>query len=381
MSLGGTPRQGEDHGPVRPNLLLTSFLVGILKHAGRLFAPKNAPAFLSRAGRAREEFLPFFYRWFDDRPWATDQALRFMRIAMDHEGVAPPRVFHAPFTGRYWGPLARGYRRDLADPHRVEEHARALIRECAFFGRMRTEFGIVDPVLYIIHLGRRGAARATEALRTTLRVLRPAVDAAHAAGVVLALENVADRSGDTGPVGARLTEVGDALHDLGIADAGSPIGFTFDVSHALLAYRGDLQAIIHDLRPLLPHIVHLHVNAPRFYPSEEPWADRHEAPTEGFRPLWDLFRLALASPRFQDFRQVTYEVNWAGPWLSPVMGGSRLPAVIRGYDLVQRVVHEEFAKLDAQHAASYSVGRVRSAIEVPAANEPVRHVVRTGAGD
>lgn len=336
-------------------MLLPSVLIGTLKHVGWV-APRLSAAFFARAGAEREVFLPFFYRWFDDRQWAQDQALRLMRATVTHERIPPPSVFHAPFTGRY-GPYFRVYRRDLSDARRVQEHGKALARECAFFGRVRQEFGVGGRILYILHLGLRAGRTVREALRATLEAIRPAVDAASRAGVVLALENVADRSGEEGFVGARLPEISQALGELGAgAERGSPIGWTFDIAHALLAYRGDAEAIASDLQDLLPTLVHLHVNAPRFYPSEAPWADRHEAPHEGFRPLWDLLRLALGSPSFQEFRTVTYEVNWAAPWLNPLVGGSPLPDVIRGYHLVERVVAEELARVDERHGAPYTVG-------------------------
>lgn len=341
-------------GTSRPTLLLTSFLVGALKHVGPLVAPKTSATFLESAGRHREVFLPFFYRWFDHRQWAQDQALRLIKASLARERIEVPRVFHAPFTGRYGLPV-RGYHRDLAEERRANDHGRALQRECAFLGRLRREFGIRERMLYVLHLGRRHGRSAAEALKVAVSAVRPAVDSAREAGVVLALENVADRSGDQHPVGARLTEVEDALGELGDGtDAASPLGWTFDISHALLGYRGDTEAIFADLRRMLPSLVHLHVNAPRFYPSEEPWADRHEAPTEGFRPLWDLFNLACSSPRFQEFQTVTYEVNWASPFLNPVIGGSPLNAVVQGYQLVEAAAEKALASLgSAQSVLSH----------------------------
>lgn len=342
-----------------PTILLTSFLAGSLKWAGPLCAPRAAAAFLERAGREREVFLPFFYRWFDERQWAQDQALRLMRVAEAHERIVPPRVFHAPFAGRY-GPFTRAQYRDLADPDRLRDHQEALRRECAFFGRVRAEFGIVGPLLYILHLGRRRGRGPSETLATALEAIRPAVEVAHEHGVILSIENVADRPGDAEYAGGRLTEIQDALGHLGGERA--PVGWTFDVSHALLAYRGDVAAVLRDLGPLLPSLVHIHINAPRFYPSEISWGDRHEAPTEGFRPLWDLFGAALMSPRFREFRTVTYEVNWAAPFLNPLVGGSPLAAVARGYDLVRRVAAGALGTLDAEAPVPYTLERAGATV-------------------
>lgn len=354
----------------RCTVFLTSYLAGLLKYAGPVCAPRAAAAFLQRAGRDREVFLPFFYRWFDDRQWAQDQALRLIRTSVVHDGMTPPRVFHAPFPGRRHGLVSRSYYRDLADPATVHENQAALQRECAFFGRVRREFDMQKPVLYILHLGWRAGRRASEALNVALSVLRPAVAVAAEHGVILALENVADRSRDQEHVGARLAEVEDAL---GILNEGygsvAPVAWTFDLAHALLAYRGDSEAIAADLKRMLPWLVHLHINAPRFYPSEQTWADRHEAPTEGFRPLWDLFRLALTSARFHGFCGVTYEVNWAAPVLNPLVGGSPLPAVVRGYELVRSAAAEVLGTLDAAVVAPYPLPRaVAVPAEVPAAS-------------
>lgn len=341
------------------SVLLPSFLTGMLRRLGPLVSPRAAARFLRSAGREREVFLPFVYRWFDERERVQDHALRYLRGFVLREGIVPPRVFHGPFTGRAWVPF-RWYLRNLADPRRQSDHARALQRECRFLGRVRQEFGIRQRLLYILHLGRRGRQSPSEALAVAVETIRPSVETAAEAGVVLSLENVADRSADHIPVGARLSEVGEALARLG--DAGrpeAPIGLTFDVSHALLAYRGDAAAIAEELKALLPTIVNLHINAPRFYPSEQPWADRHEAPTAGFPPLWELFRAALAAPRLREFRAITYEVNWAAPLLNPIVGGSPLPAVIRGYELVRANAAEALAALDEEVALPYAGAVVR----------------------
>ncbi len=352
------PRYGEEE---RPTILLTSFLVGLLKRAGPFFAPKASRQFLVEAGSKREVFLPFFYRWFDERPWAQDRALRLLAASFRHDSASPPRAFHAPYASRR-GPYGRGFYRDLADGRRMRHHQDVLRRECAFLGRLRRAFGISRRMLYIVHLGRRNGRSPAEALGVSLEVLKGVLEHAYEAGVVLALENVADRSGDEDPVGARLTEVEDALGTLGSrsTDKTPAVGWTFDISHALLAYRGDHERISQDLRRMLPLLVHLHVNAPRFYPSEEPWADRHEAPTEGFPPLWNLFRLACSSARFREFRNVTYEVNWAIPLLNPLLGGSRLPAVVNGYRLVTKAAEDALARFDPQQSSPYALADERA---------------------
>lgn len=344
---------GESHAGAA--ILLPSFLVGQLKYAGPLFAPRAAAAFLETAGRRREVFLPFFYRWFDKREWAQDQALRLIEASVAREHIEPPQVFHAPFPGRYR--VSRGHYRDLADARRGVEQAVHLQRECRFLGRMRRALGIRGRILYILHLGLRRGRPVSEALAVAVSAIRPAVAVAATEGIVLAVENVADRSGDQESLGSRLPEVAEALQRLTEGSAGAPVGWTFDISHALLGYRGDAGAIAADLRQMLPFLVHLHVNAPRFYPSEQPWADRHEAPTEGFRPLWDLFRSALGSARFQEFRTVTYEVNWATSFLNPLIGGSSLGAVMRGYRFVERVAADVLVGLDTAPTVPHPVAR------------------------
>lgn len=335
-------------------MLLPSFLVGQLKHAGPLFAPRAAVTFLESAGRRREVFLPFFYRWFDEQEWAQDQALRLIEASVAREHIEPPQVFHAPYPGRYG--MLRGHYRNLADARRTAEQAVHLQRECRFLGRMRRALGIRGRILYILHLGLRRGRPVSEAVAVAVSAIRPAVAVAAAEGIVLAIENVADRSGDQESLGSRLPEIEEALQRLAEGSVDAPVGWTFDISHALLGYRGDASAIAADLRRMLPLLVHLHVNAPRFYPSEQPWADRHEAPTEGFRPLWDLFRIALGSARFREFRTVTYEVNWAASFLNPLIGGSPLDAVVRGYRFVERVAADVLAGLDTAPTVPHPVG-------------------------
>lgn len=357
MPIDTPPRSSlPEPSGTRGRILLTSYLAGLLKYAGPVFAPRAAAEFLAVAGADREVFLPFFYRWFDEHQWAQEQALRLMKASLAQDRFHPPHVFHAPFAGRrLW---SRSYYRDVADPNRLQENQEAFQRECVFLGSVRREFGIREQMLYILHLGRRQGRRASEALRVSLEAVRPALEVARSHGVVLALENVADRSGSEEHVGARLPELEDALGMLSDgAGPDAPIGWTFDASHALLAYRGDAEAISRDLQRLLPSLVHIHMNAPRFYPSEHPWADRHEAPTEGFRPLWDLFHLALTSTRFRAFGGITYEVNWAAPFLNPLLGGSNLASVVQGYALVRRVVAEAYGALDEYAAAPYTTLR------------------------
>lgn len=347
-------------GAPRLSVLVTSLLAGWLKHAGPLFAPRVASAFLRREGREREVFLPFFYQWFDERQWAQDNALRLLRVAVDREGLVPPRVFHAPFIGNRGYPL--GYRRNLADPARLAVNARMLRRECAFLGRVRAEFGVMAPLVYVIHLGQRAGTSVAEAIRTAVEALRPSLEIARAAGVILAIENVADRLRDQTHAGSRLTEVEDALGALGGGEQPeAPVGWTFDLAHALLSHGGDADDVSRHATRMLPALVHLHVNAPRLHLTERDWADRHEAPTEDDGVLWELFRLACGAPRFQRIRTVTYEVNWGLHGLRWLCGGSPLRDVIRGYALVRDAASRAFQQLDERSSILETPDAVGSA--------------------
>lgn len=343
------------------SILLPSFLVGTLKYLGPVLAPRRAGAFLALGGKEREVFLPFFYRWFDERQRAQDHALRLIRAAVEREHFAPPRVFHAPFLSRR--PLPLRYKRNLSDPRRVRENSVMLRRECAFLGRVRRELGIEQSMLYVIHLGQRFGTSAAEALSVAVESLRPSLEVARDNSVILSIENVADRLRDRECVGARLREVEDALGALGgVGHSSSPVGWTYDIAHALLGHGGNVESVRAETQSLLSSLVHIHINSPRLHISEQAWADQHEAPQESSRSVWELFRLACTGPRLRELPVITYEVSWALPGLRPLLGGSPLREVIHGYDLVQRAAYEA---LGAREETPDTVLRQRSNADHP----------------
>lgn len=356
MERPSSPRESDTiSGERQFALLLTSFLVGELKYLGPLCSPRGlARDFLRSAGRTREVFLPFFYRWFDGRTWVQDHALRLLLRSIAREGLAPPRVFHAPFAGRH-GPYSRGHYRDLTDPRRLREHQAALQQECRFLGRLRREAGIQERMTYVLHLGRRHERTVQEALEVAIAAVEPAVAVAHEEGVVLALENIGEQTGDDESVGNRLMDIEGALNRLGRGQSNAPVGWTFDISHALLVYRREPEALFTDLQCLLPSLVHIHINAPRWVPENLVWADRHQAPADSDRAVWELFRVALGSRRFREFRSITYEVNWAAPALNPLIGGSPLRAVVQGHERVARIATETLGRLDEAPDRRYAV--------------------------
>lgn len=319
-------------------VLLTSFLVNALRYGGATVFNRRARAFLAHMGRHREFFLPFVYRWRDPRPAAQATALRSLHSLVERDNLAPPRVFHAPFAGRF-GARARDWYRNLTDADSIDEHREALRRECRWLGLVRRDFGLPGRILYVLHLGRRHGRSVAEASAVARAVLEPAVECAHDAGVVLALENVAAHANGREHLGARLSEIGDLLSKLGDRPGG-PLGWTFDLAHAMLAYPDNPSALQADAQSLLPALIHIHINAPRWPPEGLAWADRHEAPHADVPLLWDLFRTALQGPQYQEFRTVTYEVNWRVPFLARVFGGSSVGAIIRGYQLIQEAVAE-----------------------------------------
>lgn len=337
----------------RVSLLLPSFLVGTLKILGPLFAFPLARQFANEYGKDREAFLPFAYDWRDERPGAQEVALQRLRDRKDREHIPVPRVFHAPYLAKRFAPAR--YWRNLADPRTVRSHSDALQRECRFLGRLRKEFGIAERVTYVVHLGFRGDRRVDDALRTAVAALEPALPVAQEAGVILAIENVAERFGGTEYVGATLPEIEDAIGMLGGGtNADAPVGWTWDFTHALLAYNGDVPAVKRAAVPLLSSLVHLHINAPHRHKGNDRWGDRHEAPTEQDEDVWELLRLACTSRRFQDFRTITYEVLWATALLRPLIGGSHLEAVIHGHQLVRTVAAQALGGIDAQEPLPYT---------------------------
>lgn len=337
----------------RVSLLLPSFLVGTLKTLGPLFATRLARQFANEYGKEREAFLPFVYDWRDERPGAQEVALKRLRDRRDHEHIPVSRVFHAPYLAKRFAPAR--YWRNLADPRTLRSHSDALQRECRFLGRLRKEFGIAERIIYVVHLGFRGDRRVEDVIRTVVAALEPTLPVAQEAGVILAIENVAERFGGLEYVGGTLAEIEDAIGMLGGGErADAPVGWTWDFTHALLAYRGDVPAVKRAAAPLLPALVHLHINAPHRHKGNDRWGDRHEAPTEDDQDVWELLRLACASRRFQDFRTITYEVLWATALFRPLIGGSHLDAVIHGHQLVRTVAAQALGGLGAKESLPYT---------------------------
>ncbi|TSC64593.1 MAG: hypothetical protein G01um1014106_55 [Parcubacteria group bacterium Gr01-1014_106] len=351
---------------------LPSFFVGTLQWLGPVFAPGRARRFAREHGKAREVFLPFVYNWSNERMDAQTRALARIRRRMDREQLPPPRVFHAPYLARSWAPSR--FSRNLADPRALRSNTAALQRECQFLGQLRAEFGIDEPILYILHLGCHGHQSANDSVRTAAASLTPSVDIAREAGVILALENTAERFGGLELVGGTLAEIEDAIGMLGGGEQmDAPVGWTWDFTHALLAYRGDVAAVKRAAASLLPSLVHLHVNAPHRHDGKERWGDRHEAPTEQDEDVWHLLRLACTSRRFRESRTMTYEVLWANALLRPLIGGSDIDTVTRGFDLMCRIATQALSGLDEEKSLPYTADAPRPAPSTlpPGKPEPV----------
>jgi len=164
--------------------------------------------------------------------------------------------------------------------------------------------------------------------------------------------------------------VEDALGALGAADPEAPVGWTFDISHALLTHHGGANTVKAAVSALLPSLVHLHINAPRLNVRDRGWGDRHEAPTKEDRDVWDLLRLACTSSRFRTFRTVTYEVNWAMPALHWMLGGSPLHEVIHGFELVRQVATRALGGLDEKETLPYTADAPQPAPETLGSGSP-----------
>lgn len=339
-------------------VLVPSFLTSWLRRLGPVLAPRASAAFLEGPGRYREVFLPFFYRWSPKRAWVADHALRVLRLWMHWEGFLPPRVFHAPFSGRYGRVVTPTYYRDLADPRLAPAHIRELKEECAFLGAVRRAFGISGPMLYVVHLGLRRGRSGRESLRVATAALAAVLDAAQDAGVILGIENVADQAGDL-QLGCRLEEIGEALTELrGGAVPGAPFGWVFDISHALIGHHLRWEEVQRAVQLLLPSLVHLHVNGIDWEVARRGGrADYHYAPAAEDEVTWTLLREALRAPRLHELGAVTYEVSWRVPFASLLFGGSRLRDIVRGYALLQEEILCAGHILDNPLSQPYALGR------------------------
>lgn len=346
---------------------ITSFLAAFLRLIGSLYQRRAAQAFLKEAGKHVEVFLPF-YNWFDEQGRVRQIALQEFRLMSRFYGMTNLRVAHAGYASQ--GFLLTRFYMNPADPRTQAQTVERIRRELRLLGLLRREYRIVHPLLYVLHCGRREKNLGwRESFQSAVATVRAVLDDALESGVCVSVENMHPQQGGE-MIGTTLTDLGELLAQVGTewVDRGV-LGWTFDPSHALIAYSGNYDAIERDVKPLLPSCVHLHVNHPwiardRAGQLFSEWGrgdDYHAAPVRIPHRVrfWSLVREAIAESRIPEWRTITYEVNWAVPILRPIFGGSKLPEVRIGFEALERFCNHPTERLDVPAIERYIDARLR----------------------
>jgi sugar phosphate isomerase/epimerase len=340
---------------------ITSFLAAFLRIIGMTYDRRAARALLQGAGKHVEIFLPF-YKWFGSHGDVRALALQEFRALSRFYGMQDLRAVHAGYASQ--GFLLARFFMNPADPRTHRQTVARMSQELKLIGLLRRELGIEHPVLYVLHLGRREkGAGWREAFQASVSAVRAVLDDALAAGACIAVENMYSQHGTEsigttlGDLSLFLAEVGREWVDRGV------LGWTFDPSHALIAYSGNYDAIERDVRPLLPDCVHLHVNHPRTTRDRagdvfSEWGrgdDYHAAPVRipQRARYWSLLRTAVMESRVREWRTITYEVNWEVPILRLLFGGSPLRDVRIGFEALERFCNHPTEALDVPAIERY----------------------------
>lgn len=332
-----------------------------------MYQRQAAQSFLKRAGRHVEVFLPF-YNWFDDQGNVRRLALKEFRLLRRFYRMNDLRAVHAGYSGQ--GFLFARYFMNPADPRTQTQTVERIRREIRLVGQLRTQLKITHPVLYVLHCGRRERSMGwRESFQSVVATVRAVLDDAVAANVCVTLENLYSQPGAES-IGIMLPDIGELLSQVGRewVDRGA-LGWTFDPSHALLAYSGNYDAIERDVRPLLRDCVHLHVNHPwarrdragKFTSAWGKGDDYHAAPIHipHRTRYWNLLSETIKNSRIPQWRTLTYEVNWAVPLLRPLFGGSPLSTLELGYDALDRFCNHPTEALDVPAIERYIDARLR----------------------
>lgn len=348
-------------------ICIPSFLAACLRTVGSFYQRTAAQAFLKRAGQHVEVFLPF-YNWLDERGAVRQIALQEFRLLSRFYGMTDLRVTHAGYAGQ--GFLFARFYMNPADPRAHEATVSRIRQELKLLRLLRQEYAIPHPLLYVLHCGRREkGAGWRESVQAAVATVRAVLEDAAAAGVCVSVENMYSQPGGEA-IGVTLPDLGDILAQVGTEwiDRGV-LGWTFDPSHALLAYSGNYDAIERDLQPLLPSCVHLHVNHPwtrrnrggEFLSEWKRGDDYHSAPVRipHRTRYWSLLRETIMKSRIPAWRTITYEVNWAVPILRPVFGGSLLSEVSIGFEALERFCNHPTEHLDVAAVERYIDGRLQ----------------------
>lgn len=345
---------------------ITSFLAVFLRLVGTVYERAAARAFLQQAGKHVEIFLPL-YNWFDRRGNIRPRALQQFHLLRKMYGMEDLRSVHAGYAGQ--GFLLTRFFMNPADPRTQRATVQRIKSELRLLGLLRTELSISHPLLYVVHPGRREKGLGwRESFQSAVATVRAVLDDALAAGVCVSVENIYSQAGTEGigvtfeDMNLLLTQIGKEWIERGV------LGWTFDPSHALLAYSGNYDAIERDLGPLLPSCIHLHLNHPwtkkdRAGEILSEWGRGDDYHASIVRipqrtRYWTLLKRAIKGSRVPQWKTITYEVNWAAPFLAPLFGGSPLAEVRAGYDALLRFCNSETEAFDVGAIERYIESRL-----------------------
>lgn len=348
-------------------ICITTFLGKFLQNIGYFYQRKEAKLFIKEAGKDMEIFLPFF-KWFDGSHKISSVTVRYFKKMLKKYGMSELRSFHAGYAGQ--GFLLERFFMNPSDPRSHRENVKRLKRELALIGELKKEFSISRPVIYVIHGGRREKGIGwEESVQACISTIKNVLPAAEKAGVCLSLENVYSHPGEE-EIGTTLSSVKYILREIGLEWVEKGVlGWTFDPAHALLTYSGNYDAIERELQDLLPWCVHVHVNHPRtsrngageLFSEWNLGDDNHNAPVviPHRSRYWSLLRDVIVKSRIGYHKTITYEVNWAVPFLRLIFGGSNLKEARIGWEALDRFCNHPSERFDVSKIEEFIDGKMR----------------------
>ncbi len=313
-----------------------------------------------------EVFLPFFH-WFDVKKDIRPESVKGFLKMLKGYGMEDLRSVHAGYAGQ--GFLLARFFMNPGDPRARKENIVRIKKEFAVLRELRNELGLSHPLIYVIHAGRveKGMGKE-ESVHSMIVTLKEVMEDAARAGVCVSVENVFSYPGEQA-LGTGLEGIGEILYSVGQdwIDKGV-LGWTFDPAHALLSYSGNYEAIQKDMEKILPWCVHIHVNHPRTVKNRagelfSEWSlgdDNHNAPIviPQRKKYWSLLRDIILKSKIPQWRTLTYEVNWAVPFLHPIFGGSNLQELKLGWEALDRFCNHPHERFDVDAIDKYIEGRL-----------------------
>lgn len=157
-----------------------------------------------------------------------------------------------------------GWHENIVHYARDRRFAAAILREQINLTAALSDIAGLDrsrvPSLFTIHLGRSRGDRAAE-LETAAQAIADVMPLAQEKNVYVCVENLWEGLIDSYSLGSDLSDFARINERIGDQ---SHWGMTFDLAHALIHYRGDVEKVKQELESfdLLSRIIHCHITAP-----------------------------------------------------------------------------------------------------------------------